>query len=65
MAYRVKNIYETCQRLKEMGVTINRPPRDGHMAFVRSPDNISIEILQEGHLEPKEPWASMENTGEW
>ena len=65
LAYRVENIYETCQRLKEMGVTINRPPRDGHMAFVRSPDNISIEILQEGHLEPKEPWASMENTGEW
>jgi len=65
LAYRVENIYETCQRLKDMGVTINRPPRDGHMAFVRSPDNISIEILQEGHLEPKEPWASMENTGEW
>ena len=65
LAYRVENIYETCQRLKDMGVTINRPPRDGHMAFARSPDNISIEILQEGHLEPKEPWASMENTGEW
>ena len=65
LAYRVENIYETCQRLKDMGVTINRPPRDGHKAFVRSPDNISIEILQEGHLEPKEPWASMENTGEW
>jgi lactoylglutathione lyase len=65
LAYRVENIYETCQRLKDMGVTINRPPRDGHMAFVRSPDNISIEILQEGHLETKEPWASMENTGEW
>ena len=65
LAYRVENIYETCQRLKDMGVTINRPPRDGHMAFVRSPDNISIEILQEGHLESKEPWASMENTGEW
>ena len=65
LAYRVENIYETCQRLKDMGVTINRPPRDGHMAFVRSPDNISIEILQEGHLEPKEPWSSMENTGEW
>ncbi len=63
--YRVENIYETCQRLKDMGVTINRPPRDGHMAFVRSPDNISIEILQEGYLDPKEPWASMENTGEW
>ena len=65
LAYRVENIYETCQRLKDMGVTINRPPRDGHMAFVRSPDNISIEILQEGYLEPKEPWASMPNTGKW
>ncbi len=65
LAYRVENIYETCQRLKDMGVTINRPPRDGHMAFVKSPDNISIEILQEGYLEPKEPWASMPNTGEW
>ena len=63
LAYRVENIYETCERLKNMGYTINRPPRDGHMAFVRSPDNISIEILQEGSLEPKEPWASMENTG--
>ena len=65
LAYRVENIYETCQRLKDMGVTINRPPRDGHMAFVKSPDNISIEILQEGYLEPKEPWASMPNTGKW
>ena len=65
LAYRVKNIYETCQRLKDMGVTINRPPRDGHMAFVRSPDNISIEILQEGYLESKEPWISMKNIGEW
>ena len=65
LAYRVKNIYETCQRLKDMGVTINRPPRDGHMAFVRSPDNISIEILQEGYLESKEPWTSMKNIGEW
>ena len=65
LAYRVENIYETCQRLKDMGVTINRPPRDGHMAFVRSPDNISIEILQEGYLEPKEPWASMPNIGNW
>ena len=54
------NIYETCQRLMDMGYVINRPPRDGHMAFVRSPDKISIEILQEGNLEPKEPWASME-----
>ena len=65
LAYRVDNIYETCQRLMDMGYTINRPPRDGHMAFVRSPDKISIEILQEGNLEPKEPWASMENTGTW
>ena len=65
LAYRVENIYETCQRLKDMGVIINRPPRDGHMAFVRSPDNISIEILQEGYLEPKEPWVSMPNTGKW
>ena len=53
------------RRLMDMGYTINRPPRDGHMAFVRSPDKISIEILQEGNLEPKEPWASMENTGTW
>ena len=65
LAYRVSDIYETCQRLKNMGVAINRPPRDGHMAFVRSPDNISIEILQEGNLEPKEPWVSMKNIGEW
>ena len=65
IAYRVPNIYETCQRLKNMGAAINRPPRDGHMAFVRSPDNISIEILQEGNLEPKEPWVSMKNIGEW
>ena len=65
LAYRVDNIYETCQRLKDMGYTINRPPRDGHMAFVRSPDKISIEILQEGSLEPVEPWKSMENTGTW
>ena len=65
LAYRVENIYETCQRLKDMGVIINRPPRDGHMAFVRSPDNISIEILQKGYLEPKEPWVSMPNTGKW
>jgi lactoylglutathione lyase len=65
LAYRVENIYETCQRLMDAGVTINRPPRDGHMAFVRSPDNISIELLQEGHLEPAEPWASMPNTGHW
>ena len=65
LAYRVENIYETCQRLMDAGVTINRPPRDGHMAFVRTPDNISIELLQDGHLEPSEPWASMPNTGEW
>ena len=60
LAYRVKNIYEICQRLMDMGYTINRPPRDGHMAFVKSPDKISIEILQEGNLPPKEPWSSME-----
>jgi lactoylglutathione lyase len=66
LAYRVDNIYEVCQRLMDAGVTINRPPRDGHMAFVRSPDNISIEILQRGEsLPPKEPWKSMPNTGEW
>lgn len=66
LAYRVENIYETCQRLMDAGVTINRPPRDGHMAFVRSPDGVSIELLQEGEsLAPQEPWASMENTGSW
>ena len=65
LAYRVDNVYETCQRLMDAGVTINRPPRDGHMAFVRSPDGISVELLQEGYLEPQEPWASMENTGSW
>ena len=66
LAYRVDNIYETCQRLADAGVVINRPPRDGHMAFVRSPDGISIELLQEGDdLPPQEPWASMENTGSW
>jgi len=65
LAYRVDNIYETCQRLMDAGVTINRPPRDGHMAFVRTPDNISIELLQDGHLPPAEPWASMPNTGVW
>ena len=65
LAYRVENIYDTCQRLKDMGYTINRPPRDGHMAFVRSPDKISVEILQDGYLEPLEPWKSMENTGTW
>ncbi|MBB6124487.1 VOC family protein [Sphingobium subterraneum] len=66
LAYRVENVYETCQRLMDGGVTINRPPRDGHMAFVRTPDGISIELLQEGDaLEPAEPWASMPNSGEW
>ena len=65
LAYRVENIYETCERLKDLGYLINRPPRDGHMAFVKSPDNISIEILQEGTLEAKEPWLSMKNTGSW
>ena len=66
LAYRVDDIYAVCDRLMKAGVTINRPPRDGHMAFVRSPDGISIELLQEGeHLPPKEPWASMPNTGAW
>ncbi len=66
LAYGVGNIYDTCAHLQENGVTINRPPRDGHMAFVRSPDNISIELLQIGDALPKaEPWASMENTGHW
>ena len=65
LAYRVDNIYETCQRLMDAGVTINRPPRDGHMAFVRTPDGISVELLQDGRLDPCEPWASMPNVGEW
>lgn len=66
LAYRVDNIYDLCSRLMEAGVTINRPPRDGNMAFVRSPDGISIELLQEGDpLPPAEPWLSMENTGSW
>jgi len=66
LAYAVKNIYDSCQRLMDAGVTINRPPRDGHMAFVRSPDGISIELLQQGEaLAPQEPWASMENSGSW
>ena len=66
LAFLVDDIYATCQRLADAGVTINRPPRDGHMAFVRSPDSISIELLQKGDaLEPAEPWASMPNTGEW
>ena len=66
LAYHVDDIYALCQRLMDGGVTISRPPRDGHMAFVRSPDNISVELLQAGKpLPPKEPWASMPNTGEW
>ncbi|MCI9865143.1 VOC family protein [Rhizobium skierniewicense] len=66
LAYEVDDIYETCAKLQASGVTINRPPRDGHMAFVRSPDGISIEILQKGaSLAPAEPWISMENTGAW
>ena len=66
LAYRVSDIYETCQRLMDGGVTIHRPPRDGRMAFVRSPEDISIELLQEGAaLPPKEPWSSMPNVGEW
>lgn len=66
LAYSVENIYQLCQKLMDAGVTINRPPRDGHMAFVRSPDNISIELLQADQpLEPAEPWLSMANTGKW
>jgi lactoylglutathione lyase len=66
LAYAVDDIYAVCQRLKDHGVTINRPPRDGHMAFVRSPDNISIELLQKGgSLPPAEPWKSMPNVGQW
>ncbi len=66
LAYEVDNIYELCERLRDGGVTINRPPRDGHMAFVRSPDGISIELLQKGESLPvAEPWASMANSGEW
>ena len=66
LAYRVDDIYATCQHLMDNGVTINRPPRDGHMAFVRTPDNISIELLQAGErLEPREPWASMPDNGPW
>jgi lactoylglutathione lyase len=66
LAFRVDDIYATCAHLQSMGVTINRPPRDGHMAFVRSPDLISIELLQKGaHLAPVEPWASMPNSGSW
>jgi lactoylglutathione lyase len=66
LAYRVDDIYALCRKLKDAGVTISRPPRDGHMAFVRSPDNISIELLQKGDaLPPQEPWASMPNSGHW
>ena len=65
LAYRVDDIYATCQRLMDAGVTINRPPRDGHMAFVKTPDGISIDLLQDGVLPPAEPWASMPNTGSW
>ena len=66
LAYEVDNIYETCQKLMDQGVVINRPPRDGRMAFIRSPDNISIELLQKGtSLQKQEPWASMENIGKW
>jgi lactoylglutathione lyase len=65
LAFRVDDIYATCQKLMDGGIIINRPPRDGHMAFVRSPDNISIELLQNGSLPPQEPWLSMPNTGSW
>jgi len=66
LAYAVDDIYASCQRLMDAGVTINRPPRDGYMAFIRSPDGISIELLQQGEsLPPAEPWASMENSGQW
>jgi lactoylglutathione lyase len=66
LAYQVDDIYALCQRLQDKGVTINRPPRDGHMAFIRSPDGISVELLQKGgSLPPQEPWASMQNTGAW
>jgi lactoylglutathione lyase len=65
LAFRVDDIYATCARLQAMGVVINRPPRDGHMAFVRSPDLISVELLQDGHLQPAEPWVSMPNVGSW
>ncbi len=65
LAFKVDDIYATCRRLMDAGVTINRPPRDGHMAFVRTPDGISIELLQDGRLEPAEPWTSMPNAGSW
>lgn len=65
LAFRVDDIYASCERLMAAGHTIHRPPRDGHMAFVKTPDGISVELLQDGNLPPKEPWASMENTGSW
>ena len=65
LAYRIENIYETCAALQAAGHIIHRPPRDGHMAFVKTPDGISVELLQDGHLPPQEPWASMENVGSW
>ncbi len=65
LAYRVDDIYAVCERLRAAGHVIHRPPRDGHMAFVKSPDGISVELLQDGHLPPREPWASMPNTGSW
>ena len=65
LAYQVDNIYETCQRLMDAGIIINRPPRDGHMAFIRTPDNISVELLQDGRRDPAEPWVSMPNIGAW
>jgi lactoylglutathione lyase len=65
LAYQVDDIYATCQKVLDAGYTLHRPPRDGHMAFIKSPDGISVELLQNGRLEPKEPWASMENVGSW
>lgn len=65
LAYQVDDIYETCQRVMDAGHIVHRPPRDGHMAFIKTPDGISIELLQKGRLEPREPWASMPNTGTW
>ena len=65
LAYEVDDVYALCEKLAAGGVTINRPPRDGHMAFVRTPDGISVELLQDGHLDPAEPWASMPNSGSW
>ena len=65
LAYRVDDIYETCQRVLDAGHTVHRPPRDGHMAFIKTPDGISVELLQDGTLEPREPWVSMPNVGSW